>query len=200
MPRCWVLNSPTKNHKVRIVWGYKNDTKSPEFLELWVLEVETGLGHSQQRGEHLQASSQVLFIFKMMTIFDVLIIWNMFFILFINPVIIYIRRVTYLERLDPGVFLLFFYSRVCGEEKWFQNWSTEDLFVNNQCTSTLSIAQTNFDEVINILLLLKLHKFTSLCLPWVGTTLYQARYILVICLESLVTSSITWNSGSSVIS
>ena len=63
---------------------------------------------------------------------------------------IYIRRLTSLERSEPGVFC-HLNSHVCGQENWFQNWSTEDFAVNNHWKPTLSIAQTNLHEVRNIL-------------------------------------------------
>ena len=44
-----------------------------------------------------------------------------------------------------------FNSHVCGQENWFQNWSTEDFSVNNHWTPTLSIARDILHDVRNLL-------------------------------------------------
>ena len=81
---------------------------------MWFLEVGTGLGQRGQRGGKLQVSYQVLFVFKMMTTFEVMVVNNMVLYIVDKPLTFtlkspdnylnYIRRLTYWEILELGVF------------------------------------------------------------------------------------------------
>ena len=118
IPRCWVLKFLTKIHQVSIILGCKNDTNTPAILELWVQEVGPGLGQSGQRGGKMQASSQVLFIFKIVTTFDICRVRNMVFKSFLWPpylqgkihinVLVYILEYLHIWKDWSLVFLIFF--------------------------------------------------------------------------------------------
>ena len=74
---------------------------------------------------------------------------------------IYIIRLISLERLEAE-FFSFHYYPCCGQENWFQNWSTEDFSVDKLWTPILSIAPTIHHDVTNILFYINGHKSTSL--------------------------------------
>ena len=65
---------------------------------------------------------------------------------------IYIIRLLSLETLEADNFLNRYYP-CCGQENWFQNWSTEDFSVDKLWTPILSIAPTIINEFTNIFIL-----------------------------------------------
>ena len=70
----------------------------------------------------------------------------------VREIYYYIYWRTYIFRkIGAWVFLCLIHSHVCGQENWFQIWSTEDFSVNNHWNPTLSIAQDIIHEVRNLL-------------------------------------------------
>ena len=96
----------------------------PALLELWVPEVRPWLGWSGQRDGKLQSSYQVLFIFKMMTSFDVCIVRYIFFNILNNPLTFkikfkicsYILEYLHSWKYWSLMFVIFLNSHVCGQE------------------------------------------------------------------------------------
>ena len=80
----------------------------------------------------------------------------------VREIYYYIYQRTYIFRkIGAWVFLCLINSHVCGQENWFQIWSTEDFSVNNHWNPTLSRAQDIIHEVRNLLFQINGHKRTS---------------------------------------